>query len=174
MGGPRRFQLGSKLVANDAMHRRVAELNTASLCKPLLDLFVAAKALWLREALLEALHHLRWDRLLSRIGAGIFDLLDLLDASFFVEGKPIGNGMAMDLQVASGSASAFGLSGLQKTEHLEAALDLSVFLLANEALKLFDRLGNIRKVVHVRQHFLSGAIRSQQPPILYSDPQYLV
>jgi hypothetical protein len=82
--------------------------------------------------------------------------------------------MAMDIQLASGSASAFGLSALQQKEHLEAALNLSVFLLADKLFKLFDGLGDFGDVVHSRRYFLSGAIQNRQPPNLYNDPQYLV
>jgi hypothetical protein len=67
--------------------------------------------------------------------------------------------------LASGSASAFGLSSLQQKEHLEAALDLSVFLLTNEAFELPDGFGNLRKVVHDREAFLgpddSGSVIAQ-------------
>jgi hypothetical protein len=151
------------------MDRRVAELNAVLLGQPLLDVLVAAKALRLGETVFQSFHYARRNRLLTGLWSRIFDLLDLLDPSFFVELKPIGNRMAnrmaMDIQLASGSASAFGLSSLQQKEHLEAALDLSVFLLTNEAFELPDGFGNLRKVVHDREAFLgpddSGPVIAQ-------------
>ena len=158
MGGPRCLRLGSKIIPHDAMDRRVAELNAVLLGQPLLNVLVAAKALRLGETVFQSFHYAGGDRLLTGLWSRIFDLLDLLDPSFFVELKPIGNRMAnrmaMDIQLASGSASAFGLSSLQQKEHLEAALDLSVFLLTNEAFELPDGFGNLRKVVHDREAFL--------------------
>ena len=138
MGGPRCLRLGSKIIPHDAVYRRVAELNAAGLGQPLLNVLVAAKALRLGETVFQSFHYAGGDRLLSRLWSRIFDLLDLLDPSFFVELDPIGDRVAMDIQLASGSASAFGLSSLQQKEHPEAALYLSIFLFANKPLKLID------------------------------------
>ncbi len=96
MRGPRRLQLGPKIVSHDAVHRRIAELYALLLGEPLLDFFVAAKPFRLSEPVFQCLHHFRWDRLLAGLGPWILDLLDFLDASFFVEGQPIGNRVAMD------------------------------------------------------------------------------
>ena len=147
------------------MDRRVAELNAVLLGQPLLNVLVAAKALRLGETVFQSFHYARRNRLLTGLWSRIFDLLNLLDAPFFVEGKPIGNRMAVDVQLASRPASAFCLSSLQQKEHLEAALDLSVFLLTNEAFELPDGFGNLRKVVHDREAFLgpddSGPVIAQ-------------
>ena len=67
----------------------------------------------------------------------------------------------MDIQLASGSASAFGLSSLQQKKHLETALDLGVFLFADKLFKLFDGLGDFGDVVHSRRHLSDGTIRIQ-------------
>ena len=138
MGGPRCLRLGSKIIPHDAMDRRVAELNAVLLGQPLLNVLVAAKALRLGKTVFQRLHHPRRNRRLAGLRSRIFDFLNFLDASFLVERKPIGNRMAMDIQLASGSASAFGLSSLQQKEHPEAALYLSIFLFANKPLKLID------------------------------------
>ena len=98
------------------MHRRIAKLQVLLLCKPTLDFLVAAEPLRLGEALLEALHHLRWDRLLTGLWSRILDLLDLLDPAFFVELNPIGDRVATGAQLASRPASAFGLSSLSAEE----------------------------------------------------------
>jgi hypothetical protein len=124
------------------MHRRIAKFYAAGLGEPVF----------------QRPHRAGGDRPLSRLWARIFDLLDLLDPSSFVELNPIGDRVAMDTQLASGSASAFGLSALQQKEHLEAALDLSVFLLADKLFELFDGLGNFGEVVHSRRCFRGGAI----------------
>jgi hypothetical protein len=65
----------------------------------------------------------------------------------------------VDVQLASRPAPAFGLPGFQQKKHLEAALDLGIFLLADELLKPLGRLGNFGEVVHERWHFLAGTIR---------------
>ena len=95
------------------MDRRVAKLYAVLLGEPLLDVLVAAEAFRLGETVFQRLHHPRWNRLLTGLWPRIFDLLDLLDPSFFVELDPIGDRVAMDAQLASGSASAFCLSSLQ-------------------------------------------------------------
>lgn len=160
MAGPRGLRFRPEFVAHNAVHRRVAKLHTVLLSEPSLDLFIAGKSLRLGETFLELLHHVGWNRLLARIGAGLSDLLNLLETPFFVEIKPIGNGMAMDPQVASRRASAFRLPGLQQKQHVEAALDLGVPLFANEVFELLGRLGNLGKVVHDRrQCWDRGTIR---------------
>jgi hypothetical protein len=103
--------------------------------KPLLDFFVAPEALRVVEPIFQGGHHIGRYRFLTGLQSGIFDLLDLLDASFFVEVEPVGNRMAMDAQLPGCRASTFGLPGLQEKKHLEAALDPGVFLLANKPLK---------------------------------------
>ena len=103
------------------MNCRVAKLYLMLLSEPSLDFLVAAKALRLGETVFQDLHYLRRNRLLAGLRSRIFDLLDLLDPSLFIEPDPIGNGMAMDAQLAGRTASAFGLSGFQKQQHVEAA-----------------------------------------------------
>lgn len=63
--------------------------------KPLLDFFVAAEALRLGEPVFQCLHHIRWNRLLTRLWSRLPNFLELLKASFFVELKPVGHGIAM-------------------------------------------------------------------------------
>ena len=151
MRGPRGLRLGSKVVAHDAVDRRVAELQALLLGEPPLDFLVAAKPLRLGEAVFQGLHHVGGNRRLAGLRSRIFDFLNFLDASFLVERKPIGNAMAMDAQLASCRAPAFCLPGLQQKQHVKAALDLSVFLLTNEAFEPLDWFGNLRKVVHDRE-----------------------
>jgi hypothetical protein len=86
----------------------------------------------LGEALLEILHHLQWNGLLARIGTWLSNLLDSFETSVFVEFEPTGNCVAMDPEMAGRSASALCLPGLQKKQHVIAALDLSVLLCANK------------------------------------------
>ncbi|WP_221404837.1 hypothetical protein, partial [Salinibacter ruber] len=80
----------------------------------------------------------------------------------------------MDIQLAGRSASALGLARFQKKKHLEAALDLGVFLLTNEPLKRLGRLGNIREVVHGKKGISSGTIHNKESLNLYIDPQHMV
>jgi hypothetical protein len=82
---------------------------------------------------------------------------DGVEASLFVELKPVGNGVTMDPQMPTRSGPAFGLSSLHKKQHVVAALDLGIFLLANQAFELFDGLGNLGEVVHGRRRFWEKA-----------------
>ena len=133
------------------MNRRIRKFESMLFGKPLLDLLVAAEPLRLGEALFELFDHLRRNRLLTRVRTWFSDLAEPPKASFFVELKPAGNRVAMDAETASRRASAFDLSGLQKKEHVVAALDLGVLLLADKFLQLFGRFGDLGKVVHGRQ-----------------------
>ena len=156
MARPGGLQLGPEIIPHDTMHCRVAKVYVLLFGKPLLDLFVAAEPLRLGEAFFEPLHHIRWNRLLTGIGTGLTDFLELLNASLFVELKPIGNRVAMNAQVAGRSASALGLSSLHEKQHVIAALDLSVSFLANKAFELLGRLGNLREIIHGRKQRYGG------------------
>lgn len=60
----------------------------------------------------------------------------------------------MDAEVPRGGASAFGLSGFEQKQHVQAALDLGVAFLADESFERFDRFGDLGEVVHSRASFL--------------------
>jgi len=74
--------------------------------------------------------------------------LNLLKAAFFVEGEPVGDRVTVNAEVAGGCGAAVHFPGLQKEQHVEAALDLGIALFAHPLLKFIDRLGDLREVVH--------------------------
>ena len=119
--------------------------------EPSLNVLETTKALRLGKTVFQGLHHIRRNRLLAGVGAGLSNFLKPLKASLFVEFKPVGNGVAMDTQMAGRSALAFGLSSLHKKQHVIAALNLGVSLLANQTFELFDRLRDLREIVHGRR-----------------------
>ena len=99
------------------MNRRIGKFYSMLFGKPPLDLFVAAEPLRLGETLFELFHHLRRNRLLTRIRTWFSDLTEPFEASFFAELKPIGNRVAMDLQIPGRPASALSLSSLHQQQH---------------------------------------------------------
>ena len=156
------------------MNCRIGNLDSVLLGEPLLNLGVAAEALRLGEPILQSIDYLRRNRLLAGLRTWGSHLLDLLDPPFFVEVEPVGNSVAMDIQLAGRCASALGLARFQKKEHLEARLDLGILFLANKPFKRLDRLGNVGKVVHGRKSSSSGTIQGKESPNLYIDPKHLV
>ena len=130
------------------MERRIGNLDIVLFFEPLLDAGVASESFRLGESLFELLEDLVGNGLLAGLRAGLSDVLKPIETSFFVELKPIGDRIAMDAQMAGRSAPAFGLSGLQKKQHVETALNLGLSLPANEGFELVDWLGNLGKVVH--------------------------
>ncbi len=100
--------------------------------QPPLDLFVAPKPFRLGETLFELVHHAGRNGLLAGIRTRLSNLLDSFETSVFVEFEPASNRVAMDAEMPSRRASAFCLSGLQKKQHVIAALDLSILLFANK------------------------------------------
>jgi hypothetical protein len=121
--------------------------------KPLLNFGVAAEPLRLGEALFELLHYAGGNRLLAGIRPWLSDFSKPIETALFVELKPVGNGVAMYSQVATCSGPAFDLSSLHEKQHVVAALDLGVFLLANQTFELLGRLGDLGKVVHGRRRY---------------------
>ena len=79
------------------MNGRIGKLYSVLLGEPLLNLGVTAKALRLGEPIFQGLDHLRRNRLLAGLWSWVSHLLDLFDPSFFVELKPAGNSVAMNV-----------------------------------------------------------------------------
>ncbi len=59
--------------------------------------------------------HAGRNRLLARLRSRIPDFLNLLGASFLVEGKPIGNRMAMDSQLAAAALRLLAVPGFRRS-----------------------------------------------------------
>lgn len=118
------------------MHSRVAQLYVLLLGQPLLNRLVAGKALRLGQTFFERLHRLWRNRLLPRLRSRLADVLKTLQTAVFVEGEPIGYRVAMNAEMTSSSAPAFGLAALQQQQHVKATLNLRVALLAHETFKL--------------------------------------
>ncbi len=100
MAGPRCLRFRANLVAHNPMNCRIGKLYSVLLGEPLLNLGVTAKALRLGEPIFQGLDHLRWNRLLAGLRPWVSHLLDLLNTPFFVKFEPVGNSVAMDIQLA--------------------------------------------------------------------------
>jgi len=151
MRGPRDLRLRLKLVAHNAVDRRITKLQVLLLSEPPLNFLVATEALRFGEALFKPLHDVGGNRLLAGLRPRILNLLDLLDSALLVKIDPVSDRVAMDAQLASGRASTFGLPSFHPEKHLEAALNLSVFLLSNQVLEPLGRFGDLGEIVHGRR-----------------------
>jgi hypothetical protein len=144
------------------MHCRVAKLQAVLIGKPLLNFNVATESLRLGEAFFQGLHYVGGDRLLAGIRPRLSDFSKPVETALFIELKPVGNGVAMYSQVAACSGPAFDLSSLHEKQHMVAALDLGISLLANQTFELLGRLRDLREVVHGRRRCWEEAYRPSQ------------
>jgi hypothetical protein len=138
------LELGLQLVAHNAMHRLVAQLQTMRLTEPLLHFQVPGKPCRSGETCFELLED-RWGQtLLARWGTRLFVRQQGFQAARAIAAEPVAHCGAMERQMRRGLAPGRDRPRLQQYQEVQAGFQLGIALMAQAVLKDIERVGDSR------------------------------
>ena len=133
---------------NQSMETLVVDRKAILGVEPLLKFEIACEALWSVSSAFEGVEDRLWQQSLARFATRRMVLQQAFDASLFIQGKPAGDGLAMDTKLRGDINASGCLLTSEEHQHLQSLLVVGITFFAVEFLEgliilLDDRAGSV-------------------------------